>query len=593
MSTEAENELRAAAAVAAGCDRVRIQVRAGQRPQAVEAVLDVLHEKAADAGLYACFGVLVTPFLAEREGFTDERGRPEPVQSLELERLALVNLQMSIDRLCVFIRSRPNKDGSWRTETLDCPEPIAKSIYTSGKALQVLPQIERIAEVPVFDGKELFATPGLHGTTWINAPSGVALPAKLSKEAAAAALARVREWLAEFPFEQDESAAAGGVGSAAEAVAVALLMTAALRPSLPRAPGFMISKPSYGAGATMLASVAGVLYTGRSPPVINFEHQEESRKQLNAALIAGRPLLIFDNLADGRAFSDSLVAQLLHEFTINVRELGTPRNVDCDTRRLVIMTGVNISPDADLVRRVLVCALDPKLERPEERTFKRPDLIGELHRARAAVLSDMYTITACYLAAGVRTQVGNLVGYERFRQWVVEPLCWLGMPDILAARKTGVAADSTVMLLAELLPLIEKRHSYHPEKAGLITGELLKPPQRNDDPDNKGLETYNQIVAVLGEATNARKFEGQYQLDTARVGTFLRKVLQRIVTVRGEDGVGRQLRLVLTSRDHIGRPRYRVEEVVAQTVGGVVPTTSSESSILATGPHLLSAEEEF
>lgn len=496
----------------------QVTVQAGELPEAVDATFDVLRQHATDLELYVNAGALVRPYLAERNGFEGADGQSEVVQSLELARISQANLRVDIMRRVAFVTMRPKKDGTFRRVLIDCPKSIAQSLFESSERLQQLPQIERLSEVPVFDGESLHSEPGLFGGTWVHAPAGVQLPAKLTQKTAAAALQRVNDYLTEFPFEESQS----------RAVALAMLMTAALRPSLSSAPGLVISKPCYGAGATMLARLAGMVLTGRNPPVMPFDRREEATKQLNATLIAGTQILIPDNLPEGMPFSHSLLAQLLSEPLIEVRELGTSRKVLVDSRRLVIATGVNVMPDADLIRRMLVCRLDPRVERAEAREFKRPNLWQEFSRDRPAILSDLFTVTAAYLNQTERVSVRPLAGYDQFRSWVAEPLVWLGQPDVIESAREGAANDTTRGQLAQVLPLLHRLHSSprHASFAGVTTHDMA---MQKEGGGNDWYRLRDELHAVLGEATGAKVFNGEIQMSWVSVGRWLLRVSKRVV----------------------------------------------------------------
>jgi putative DNA primase/helicase len=229
--------------------------------------------------------------------------------------------------------------------------------------------------------------------------------------------------------------------------------------------------------------------------------------------------------------------------------------VDC--RRLVVATGVNVAPDADMTRRMLTCRLDPRVERAEAREFKRPNLWQEFSRARAAVLSDLYTITAAYLAQEERVSVRPLAGYEHFLRWVAEPLCWLGQPDVIERAREGAANDTLSALIARLLPLIQCLHtsSQHARAAGVTTHDMAMQGGAHNDAWYRLRE---ELHSVLGEATGAKVFNEEVQLNYVHIGRWLLRIAQRVV-----DGK----RLVKAGMKH-GQVMWKVETMATMTANG-------------------------
>ena len=64
---------------------------------------------------------------------------------------------------------------------------------------------------------------------------------------------------------------------------------------------------------------------------------------------------------------------------VDVRVLGASRLVRIESRATLFATGNNLVLVGDVVRRVLLCSLDPELERPELRQFKRNPLEAVLN----------------------------------------------------------------------------------------------------------------------------------------------------------------------------------------------------------------------
>jgi hypothetical protein len=483
-------------------ERASITVRTGRITEAIDAVGDAMVERAAALGIYVNGSRLVRPVTMVREGFAGSDGKRELVETLELMPRTLATFRTAIDRACAFERWKQDRDKEPYAVKADCPKEIAQALFEAPETWKRWPRIDRIAEVPLFNGKRLDCGPGLVGATWVQAPD-VSLPETLDRVAGEAALARVRVILNEFPFATPGD----------EAAAVALLLTAALRPSLDAAPGFLIDKPDYGAGASTLGRIAGVVATGMPPAVLTVsKNEEEFEKMLGAALIQGRTVIALDNLAEGMALRGKLLTQMLTEQQTETRMLGESRNVICDTARLVFATGVNVSVADDLTRRFIKCRIEPRVENPAERQFKRPNIVEDIRRERVHILRDLYTIAACYLKSSKRASVTPLVGYGLFSRWVAESLVWFGLPDIILSARVARAANPNDVLLARILPVWKSLQG----PRGMTVHEVIQ---------NGASEKFAPLVGLLFEATDAKERDG---LTPRNVGRWLARMKGRV-----------------------------------------------------------------
>ena len=110
------------------------------------------------------------------------------------------------------------------------------------------------------------------------------------------------------------------------------------------------------------------LSTGKICPVIAAGRtEEETEKRLGGALLKGSPIISIDNL-NGELGGDAL-CQLIERQIVSVRALGSSKMHIIENRATVYATGNNIQPTGDVIRRVIMCSLDPNIERPELRKF--------------------------------------------------------------------------------------------------------------------------------------------------------------------------------------------------------------------------------
>ena len=443
--------------------------------------------------------------------------------TLALAPITRTVLQSVIDQYIELRIERRAKNGMFYTQRTDCPEKLAKLILEAPDLREThnWPRIERISAVPLFDGTHLVDEPGLHGATWLDCPRGITLP-PLTKAAAEAALQRlVSKWLSGFPFASPKDATAGIAG----------LMLAALRPSLGTAPTVLIDKPSYGAGASTLAKIYGAVLTGLVPPVMAAgDDPAELEKIVTAVLLEGLPFIGLDNLPEGQPLRSSKLAQASSEDKMRPREFGRTTSHEVDTGRLIVCNGVNVLPADDMSRRTIVCRLNPKMERPEQREFARPNIVRDVLAERVEILQDCFTITAAYIASKKKTQVMPLAGYDQFTNWIVRPLVWLGRDDLNAGVRESAAVDPTNQLLAELLPVMERIEKWpgYRGRDGLTLGEMRDRSATTDAERSKRTADVKSLESILVEAVGAREYNGLVQLNSRAAGKFLARVANRV-----------------------------------------------------------------
>ena len=125
-----------------------------------------------------------------------------------------------------------------------------------------------------------------------------------SREQALAALAALRELLAEFAFSSPED----------EAAALAAILTAAIRPSLPGAPMFHVRAHTMGVGKSYLCELITAFATPRRGTPTSFPNDDdECRKLLLAELLRALAVVEFDNLTGDLLPHKSLCTALTSE----------------------------------------------------------------------------------------------------------------------------------------------------------------------------------------------------------------------------------------------------------------------------------------
>ncbi len=319
------------------------------------------------------------------------------------------------------------------TRPVDCPERVARTVLER-REYPGLVDIDAVVESPVVaaDGR-LLGAPGFDAKTGLlldfEPDDFDHVPDRPTRRQAEDALALLDALISGFAF-------AGPVDRAA---AIAMLLTAIVRPALPAAPLFLVRAPAAGSGKTLLARVAGVLRSGREPAVTTLPDDEaEVAKRLFALFWAGDPIVILDNLS-GDLGGDDLCAALTSP-VFQGRVLGASEMRSVPTSSMLVATGNNVMVRGDLTRRVVAVDLDTRLERPADRTYDF-DPIERAYADRHRLVPAVLTIVR---AAAARAWKGKIdvppfPSFEAWSRLVRWPLLWLGQAD--PCRKVRDAED--------------------------------------------------------------------------------------------------------------------------------------------------------
>jgi hypothetical protein len=311
-----------------------------------------------------------------------------------------------------------------------------------------LPELESIADAPVFraDGSIFDLARYDERTRVIFDPCGAAfppVPAEPTREDASRALADLLEPFAEFPFVADSDRAA------AVALILSVIGRAAINGCVPM---FSSQAPTPGSGKGLLVDVAAVIATGRRAPLMApTDDDDETRKRLLAIAMESPPMVVIDNV-EGALGSASL-SMALTAGVVSERQLGATKMVTASLRPVWVVTGNNVQLKGDLGRRVVPIDLDPKVEHPEDRTFKRSDLVDYVQENRPRLVIAALTILRTFVVAGWPAH--NLPPKGSFEAWdrlVRSAIIWTGTADPLGGvQRIREQADEDLDRLRALL----------------------------------------------------------------------------------------------------------------------------------------------
>jgi hypothetical protein len=151
---------------------------------------------------------------------------------------------------------------------------------------------------------------------------------------------------------------------------MAAILTALIRPSLRTSPMFAFRAAKMGSGKSLLADIVSLIAAGRQAAVMSQGADEnEDKKRMLPILAEGDPVAVIDNIE--RPFGSAALCSILTQTTWRDRVLGKSQTLSLPTANTTwIATGNNIVFEGDITTRTLVCDLDPRCERPEERKFE-------------------------------------------------------------------------------------------------------------------------------------------------------------------------------------------------------------------------------
>ena len=269
------------------------------------------------------------------------------------------------------------------------------------------------------------------------------IPANPSREEARQSLDfLINEVLAGFPFLEPHHRSA----------ALSALLSVTVRHTLRHTPLHAFTAPKAGSGKSLLANCVALLGTGRPAAVLSLcEDQGEMNKAITSLLMQGDAVVNLDNIERGEALEGREICKAITGETYSGRLLGFNKHPQLASSCLWLATGNALQIAGDMIRRVVLCEIDPECERPDEREFTR-DLYEWIPEHRPALVRAALTVLRAYVVAGKpRQPVPPLGGFEDWSNLVRSSLIWLGEADPLAGRAHIEEADPERSKLKALL----------------------------------------------------------------------------------------------------------------------------------------------
>ncbi len=401
-----------------------------------------------------------------------------------------VNSTRLRDLACMHARFQKWDSRGENFKTIDCPKDVA-DILISRNCWQ-LPFLNGILGAPTINRSgELITKPGYDENSgmYLNINKWKKIKQKPTREDAIVARGIIEDLVSEFPFVDDASRSAWMAG----------FLTALTRWSLPTAPFFGFDAPVMGSGKSLLAELIGYLVNGHEPAMMSQPKDEnETGKKVLAAFMAGDPMFVIDNIE--RPIMSEVLCTIATSKTYRDRLLGQTKMITVPTAVTIIMTGNNLVIRGDLSTRMLIARLDPGVEHPEQRNFKRPDIRQYVLDNRHRYVNAALTIMRAYEVAG-RPDCG-LKPYGRFEDWsarIRASLVWCGASDPCETRvRVEINDPEREMLRSLIIAWLD----YFGDQEVLVSEMIHK--AINDNQENE-LRDALEMIALDGSRINSRR----------------------------------------------------------------------------------------
>jgi len=313
----------------------------------------------------------------------------------------------------------------------DCPKNVVQALE-SGTDDGTFHPLTTLTSVPFLraDGS-VCTTPGYDADTGIYfAPSMMFPPISEapSWQDARQALDQLVELVSQFPF----------ANAVSRSVFLADVLTAIARPTLPKSPAVLYTATMAGSGKTLMASIANLIaYGDDTNHPWPRDNEEELKKVFTSILIAGDPVVVFDNLPNGAKIESAALSQFLTSDAYADRILGHSERVKIRNRTRIVMTGNNVILASDNARRTIVCELELQVESLKDRqiVFNHPNLPVYIKQNRPRLIAAALTVLRAYAVHPNPLLLPPLDSFEDWSWRVRDALVWLGEEDPVVAVK--------------------------------------------------------------------------------------------------------------------------------------------------------------
>jgi len=315
----------------------------------------------------------------------------------------------------------------------------------------------------------------------------------------------------EFPFRSDLDAA----------VLIAALLALMERPVLAQdpagMPGFGITAPVQASGKTTLVQLLTNIVYQRSIPASSFANDEnELAKHLLAILLEGSTCVLFDNVKEGSEIKSDILAKAMSSDIFSSRLLGMNRTAPVQASVVWFFTGNNINFGGDFATRIYPIFLHPKMENPDQRVFRRLNILEWGKKRRETIIIALLSILK-----NAERKKTDLTTASRFHLWdrMIRDSVYLASGiDVNRAILTNKENDQDFIFKKMLV-----RSIYDVFETKLITSRDIITNAFNEDvycqAGNKSIRLKEALEDILGK---------KYCDNPKSLGRLLAKMLGRV-----------------------------------------------------------------
>lgn len=325
-----------------------------------------------------------------------------------------------------------------------------------------MPVLTRIVTAPTLsaDGT-ILSEPGYHPSAqlYYDPRMGIDLPSIAdvpSKEDMEWARTLLDDFLYDFPF----------VGEADRCHAIALYLLPFVREMIDGpTPLHLVEAPTMGSGKGLLAETLLMPALGDPPsPVTEAPSDEEWRKLITSQLLMAPPVFYIDNL--NRILDSGSLAAALTGREFSNRILGKSEQVSLPIRCIWMAAANNPALSTEISRRCIRIRIDPRVDKPWERTkFRHPKLRSWVREYRADLVAAALTLCRYGLTHGAPGR--TLSSYESWSDVMGRILNGCGIPGFLSNLDALYdRADSEGAAWRALIAAWWQAHQFEPQTAG-------------------------------------------------------------------------------------------------------------------------------
>jgi hypothetical protein len=195
--------------------------------------------------------------------------------------------------------------------------------------------------------------------------------------------------------------------------------------------------------------------------------EEEREKRVTALLLQGETVVHLDNLPVGEVLDSPSLASLATSWPYwRGRMLGVSRTPLLPNNLVVFLSGNNPRTTGEIAKRIVPISLQPKDDRPEERTdFVHKDAEGYARSRRRVVLEAILGLVEAWRAAGCPAAAHRrtMGGFERWAEMVGGVLAHTGLGEWMANYRSWTrSADPWIADAEALVEEWAERHGDRP-----------------------------------------------------------------------------------------------------------------------------------